>query len=198
MGEEAKTEEDAASAVPAVQKSPGTKRRQHKVWLHVYDIDAIAARLNEAVLKSLNLGVFHCGVEVLGDEWFFAWGETDVTGIIWNEPRSHHVHVYRESVCMGETPLSEAEIRGVIAHAMDSWPANSYHPLTRNCVSFAEELVGSLRVTEPFPPWVRGVVDAGNSPLLFPIADWGWQWVKWWCSTEQQQQQQQQQQQGSI
>lgn len=153
------------------------------MWLHIYDIDPVTARLNEAVLRSLNLGAFHCGVEVLGDEWFFAWGESDLTGITWNEPRLHQVHIYRESMFMGESPLCEAEIRDVLACAMDNWPASSYHPIQRNCITFAEELVGLLRVAEPFPLWVRGAVDAGKSPLLFPLADWSWQWMKWWCRT---------------
>mmetsp|Transcript_11958 Transcript_11958/g.24778 ORF Transcript_11958/g.24778 Transcript_11958/m.24778 type:complete len:188 (+) Transcript_11958:123-686(+) len=158
-------------------------KRRHEVWLHIYDIDPVTARLNEAVLRTLNLGAFHCGIEVLGDEWFFAWGESDSPGVTWNEPRLHQVHIYRESLCMGETPLSEVEIRDAIAAAMDNWPARSYHPIKRNCITFAEELAGSLRVSEPFPVWVRGAVDAGKSPLLFPIADWGWRWIKWWCQT---------------
>mmetsp|Transcript_34327 Transcript_34327/g.106576 ORF Transcript_34327/g.106576 Transcript_34327/m.106576 type:complete len:192 (-) Transcript_34327:59-634(-) len=173
---------DPTAAESALSETHKT-RKGHEVWLHVYDIDPVTARLNQAVLKSINLGAFHCGVEVLGDEWFFAWGESDATGIIWNEPRLHQVHIYRESVCMGETPLSNDEIRDVVATAMDNWPANSYHPIHRNCITFAEELVQSLRVAEPFPAWVRGAVDAGKSPLLAPVADWGWQWIKWWCST---------------
>jgi len=161
------------------------------VWLNVYDIDAFTGRLNTALLRDANLGAFHCGVQVLGGELFFAWGETEHTGIIWTEPRSHQVHVYRESISMGESPLSEAEIRTVIAHAMDAWPANSYHPLTRNCVTFAEELIKTLQVPEPCPSWIRGAVDAGNVPWLKPVADCGWSWVKWWCTTTPPQDQQQ-------
>uniref|UniRef100_A0A7S0BCF3 PPPDE domain-containing protein n=1 Tax=Pyrodinium bahamense TaxID=73915 RepID=A0A7S0BCF3_9DINO len=179
---------EADEALPALtevtrsQSRRGTKKR-HEVWLHVYDIDSVTARINDGFLRALNMGAFHCGVEVLGDEWFFAWGETEDTGITWNKPRLHQVHVYKESVYMGESTLSEVEIRRVLAAAMENWPGNSYHPLTRNCISFAEELVASLGAPESFPVWVRGAVDAGNSPLLFPIADWGWQWVKWWCTS---------------
>mmetsp|Transcript_6185 Transcript_6185/g.19262 ORF Transcript_6185/g.19262 Transcript_6185/m.19262 type:complete len:194 (-) Transcript_6185:65-646(-) len=159
----------------------GPGRRQ-QVWLHVYDIDQVTAWLNEAVLRAANLGAFHCGVEVLGDEWFFAWGESDATGVMWNEPRQHQVHIYRESLCMGETPLTDSEIRALLANTMDCWSASSYHPIKRNCVTFAEELLGLLRVSEPFPAWVRGAADAGRSPLVFPIADCAWRWVRWWNS----------------
>jgi len=162
---------------------PVKRRKRHEVWLNVYDIDAFTGRLNTAFLRDANLGAFHCGVQVLGEELFFAWGETDSTGIVWTEPRSHQVHVYRESISMGESPLSEPEIREVIANAMDAWPANSYHPITRNCVTFAEELIKRLQAPEPCPPWIRGAADAGNAPLLKPIADCGWNWVKWWCTT---------------
>jgi len=163
-------------------ESTRCSKHAHMVWLHVYDIDAITARLNESLLKNINLGAFHCGVEVLGDEWFFAWGETDYTGVTWNEPRTHQVHVYRESICLGETPYNDEEIRHVLADAMDEWIQSSYHPITRNCVSFAEDLIDRLKVTEPFPAWVRGALDLGKTALLFPIADWGWRWIKWYCS----------------
>lgn len=163
-------------------ESTRCSRRSHMVWLHIYDIDPITARLNESVLRKVNLGAFHCGVEVLGDEWFFAYGETSDTGVTWNEPRLHQVHVYRESLCVGETPLSDEEIRHVIADAMDVWIQDSYHPITRNCVTFAEDLIDRLKVGEPFPAWVRGAPDLGKAPLLFPIADWGWRWIKWYVS----------------
>lgn len=158
---------------------------RHRVMLHVYDIDPITAKLNETFLRSINLGAFHCGVEVCGEEWFYAWGETDECGVHCNQPQCHRVHIYRESVCMGHSPLSFDEIHRVISDAHDKWRANDYHPITKNCVSFAEELIEALgAVNEPFPEWVRGAADAGKLPILYPIADWGWQWVKWYCSEE--------------
>jgi len=180
----AATEEEEIEAVPVNQE-------RHEVWLNVYDIDEFVGRLNTSCLLDANLGAFHCGVQLLGDELFFAWGETDSTGIIRTEPRSHSVHVYRESISMGESPLSEREIRAVISHCVGAWPANSYHPITRNCVTFAEELIQRLQVPEPCPPWIRGAADAGNVPCLLPVADCSWSWVKWWCSTEPASEQQQ-------
>mmetsp|Transcript_27733 Transcript_27733/g.54437 ORF Transcript_27733/g.54437 Transcript_27733/m.54437 type:complete len:221 (+) Transcript_27733:58-720(+) len=186
INEDARGQLESIQAVQEIGNVPVKRRRRHEVWLNVYDIDAFTGRLNTSFLRDANLGAFHCGVQVLGEELFFAWGETDHTGIVWTEPRSHQVHVYRESISMGECPLSEPEIREVIANAMDAWPANSYHPLTRNCVTFAEELIERLQAPEPCPPWIRGAADAGNVPWLRPIADCGWNWVKWWCSTSPQ------------
>lgn len=158
------------------------RRRNHEVWLHIYDLDPVTARLNEYLLRSAGLGAFHCGVEILYDEWFFAWGESSASGVLCNEPRGHQVHIYRESLNMGQCPLTEDEIKTMIGIAMDEWPANSYHPITRNCAHFAEALCGKLQVPEPFPEWVKGAADAGKNPVLFPVADFGWRWVKWWCT----------------
>ncbi|CAE8648042.1 unnamed protein product, partial [Polarella glacialis] len=150
--------------------------------VHVYDIDSVTANLNWAVLRSSGIGVFHAGVEVLGDEWFFRFGPNNDSGVMWMEPRSHQVHIYSESVCVGESELSEEDIREVIADLMERWPSNLYHPITRNCVDFAEEFVKALRCPEPFPAYVRGVLDVAKSPVVLPVADYAWDWVKWWNS----------------
>lgn len=152
----------------------------HEVWLHIYDIDNFTANLNRAVLHSANLGAYHAGIEVLGDEWFFAWGESDASGVFGIEPKKHQVHVYNQSIFLGLSPLSDYAIREVIADMMDNWPGNSYHPITRNCVDFAQELIKLLQCPESFPTWARGAVDAGKSPSLLPIMDFAWQMVKWW------------------
>lgn len=157
------------------------RSRRHRVWLNIYDIDSATIQLNAALLK-VNLGAFHCGVEVLGDEWFFAWGDSGFSGVQWTEPRMHRVHVFRESLCMGESSFDEDEIRRVVGDARDSWIANSYHPINRNCVTFAEELILALRCPEPFPVWVRGAIDAGKSPLVQPLATCAWNWVKWYMN----------------
>jgi len=164
---------------------------RHLVWLHVYDLGPVTGRLNEFVLRGANLGAFHCGIEVLENEWSFqgfhdAWDDPTLTGIVRNEPRQHPMYIYRESVNMGYSPLDEAEIDNIIDIMMDSWPANMYHLVTRNCVTFAEELAAELRLPEPFPEWVRGAADAGKSPALFAIADMGWSVFKWWSSRQAQ------------
>jgi len=81
---------------------------------------------------------------------------------------------------MGESPLSEDEIREVIFDAMEKWPANSYHPTSRNCVHFARALVEALKAPETFPDWVSGLAELGNSTVSFPVVDWGWRTLRWW------------------
>lgn len=172
----------STSSAKGLTKSERRRRRDHPVWLHIYDLDSVTARLNDSVLRSAGMGAFHCGVEVLCDEWFFAWGETSYSGVLCNEPKNHQVHVYKESISMGGSPLTEDEVKTVIGDAMDDWPANSYHPVTRSCVNFAEDLLQRLKVPEPFPVWVRGAPDTGKNPYLLPVVDFGWRWVKWYCS----------------
>lgn len=177
--EDAPSEQESADS-PPLSKKERRRRRGHEVWLHVYDLDSYTAKLNDYALRPLGVGAFHCGVEVLLDEWFFACGDSSFSGVLCNEPKGHQVHVYKESICMGASPLTEDGVKTVLGEAMDDWPANSYHPIHRNCINFAEELCKRLKVPEAFPAWIRGAPDAGKNPLLLPIADWGWRWIQWY------------------
>jgi len=158
----------------------------HSIWLHVYDLGHLSGQLNEYVLRGVNLGAFHCGVEVLGEEWSFqgfhdAWDDPTLTGMVRNDPRQHPEFIYRESINMGKTELEEKAIDMILDDLMEKWPANGYHIVTRNCVTFAEEFCNILMVPKPFPAWVRGAIDAGKSPAVFAVADYAWSAFKWWC-----------------
>ncbi|CAE7265287.1 lolT1 [Symbiodinium sp. CCMP2592] len=69
------------------------------------------AKLNTFMLRSMGIGAYHVGVEVLGDEWYFRWSDTAESGIVWMRPRAHQVHVYSESICLGTSELSDKQIR---------------------------------------------------------------------------------------
>jgi len=163
----------------------------HEVWLHVYDLGPVTGHLNEFVLRGANLGAFHCGVEVLSDEWSFqgfhdAWDDPTLCGVVRNDPKMHPVFPFRESVPLGRSPLNEEAIDLILEGFMEAWPANSYHIVSRNCVSFAEELAAALAVPEAFPAWVRGAVDASKTPAIYAVADYGWEWFKWICRQQTQ------------
>merc|ERR1719454_1033315 len=70
---------------------------------------------------------------------------------------------------------------------MEEWPANRYHIVSRNCVTFAEELTTALQAPQPFPTWVRGAIDAAKAPAIYAIADYGWEWFKWWSKRQAEQ-----------
>lgn len=158
-----------------------------EVYVHVYDMGPVTARLNEYILERANLGAFHVAVEVLDNEWCFqgfhdAWDDPQLSGVVRNEPRSHPGYIFRESLYMGVSPYSEDDIDNIIDDMVFGWRANSYHVVARNCVTFAEEFVQTLRVPEPFPAWLRGAADAGKSTALFPIVDYGWSWFKYFSA----------------
>lgn len=186
-GDDGALELDFAPACSLRQFAPGGSSHNgedHQVWLHVYDLGPVTGRLNE-VLRGANLGAFHCGVEVLGDEWSFqgyydAWDDPTLTGLVRNEPRSHESYIYRESVFLGSSPCTADEIDQVVDDMTEAWPASSYHVVTKNCINFAMEFTAKLRVPQEFPDWVGGMADAGKTSALLPIADYGWSWFKWW------------------
>jgi len=168
------------------------KLHGHEVWLHVYDLGPVTGRLNEFVLRGANLGAFHCGIEVLGDEWSFqgfhdAWDDPTLSGVVRNEPREHPAYIFRESILLGCSPLTEVAIDYVLDTMMEEWPANTYHLVMRNCVTFAEAFAEALQAPEPFPAWVRGAVDACKAPALEAITDYGWSWFKWWSRRQAEQ-----------
>lgn len=163
-----------------------------EVWLHVYDLGPVTGRLNEIVLRGANLGAFHCGVEVLGEEWSFqgfhdAWDDPTLCGIVYNEPRLHPAYPYKETVPLGKTMLDEEAITIVLDSLMDEWPACEYHVVAKNCVTFAEEFTKALDVPGPFPTWVKGAIDACKTPALEAITNYGWSWFRWWSKKQMEQ-----------
>lgn len=132
------------------------------VWLHIYDLGPVSKwMINSWSSKQSGLGVFHCGVEVLGVEWSFQamldCETEEMTGVMCHTPKSNPRHVYRESVCLGDSPLCANEICKVLSRLERDWPAMSYHFLTHNCTDFAEALSSALRVPTPYPSWTHGI-----------------------------------------
>jgi len=169
----------------SIATSDVDSQQGNKVWLHVYDIGPLALRLNQMVLRHANLGAFHCGIEVFGDEWSFsgvyeAWDDPTICGVRRNEPKRDPFFLYRESMMLGHTPVSDDAIEDIIFTLREEWPANSYHPVLRNCVTFAEAFAQVLQAPEPFPSWVRGAADACKEPPLEGITECGWSCFKWW------------------
>jgi hypothetical protein len=92
----------------------------------------------------LGLGAFHTGVEVCGSEWTFGFHSYDTTGVFSSEPRAAPGAVFRESLLIGYSKLSAAQIDAVIEALARRYPGNAYHMLTRNCVTFCDELCFAL------------------------------------------------------
>lgn len=106
------------------------------VLINVYDIVAGA----NSILYPLGLGVHHTGVEVLGVEYAFGRCSRG-TGVFDLVPRSCPGHVFRESLFVGTTDLSQAQIDKVMEELSDAWQGASYHILKKNCNHFSAALI---------------------------------------------------------
>lgn len=172
-------EEEKPECLAAEDDAPEAQSDGISLWLHVYDLNETTGYLNNYGLKNASLGLFHAGVEVWGQEYFFGWGETEFSGIRCNRPRHHGIHSYRESIFMGKCPLDERGIDDALDEVFQNWPESSYHPIHNNCTTFAEEFLHQLKAPEPFPEWVHGAAAVGRSEYLRPVVDWSWEWAKW-------------------
>lgn len=130
------------------------------VALHIYDVstDAAISDLNE-ILKPIGTGVFHGGVEVYGLEWSYGY-TPDGTGVFQCLPKQCTSHTYRESIDMGATTLSKAEVSLVIEELMQRWLGTDYDLLRYNCVLFCDDFCCRLGVGH-IPNWVTNLAGAG-------------------------------------
>mmetsp|Transcript_57322 Transcript_57322/g.153512 ORF Transcript_57322/g.153512 Transcript_57322/m.153512 type:complete len:254 (-) Transcript_57322:51-812(-) len=122
-----------------------------RVFLNVYDLNEDWVRANRLFRDNLKIGgAFHTGVEVHGQEW--SYGQEGVSSV---QPRAHEVHIYRQSIDMGLTGKSPAEVLELIERkVMPYWDGGEYDLLHRNCCSFADFLCRRL-VDKRIPAWVN-------------------------------------------
>jgi len=134
---------------------------QAPVTLHVYDLGPSFQGMN-MVGRAIGTGVFHAGVEVYGQEWSFCCGQDGEyrTGIFCVPPRGCVAHVYREPIQMGNTHLSEAQVRDLIKKLYREWPGRDYDLLRRNCCHFSAEFCRRLGVGD-IPSWITSLAGVG-------------------------------------
>eukprot|EP00747_Dinoflagellata_sp_TGD_P169592 gnl/TRDRNA2_/TRDRNA2_198940_c0_seq1.p1 gnl/TRDRNA2_/TRDRNA2_198940_c0~~gnl/TRDRNA2_/TRDRNA2_198940_c0_seq1.p1 ORF type:complete len:218 (-),score=23.97 gnl/TRDRNA2_/TRDRNA2_198940_c0_seq1:125-778(-) len=135
----------------------------NKVFLNVYDLGPCITRANDLFADVLGLGgAFHVAVEVYGKEWYYS-----VKGIVVNEKitRHHDIHVYRQSVDMGETSMTDEEVDRHVRHEMiQHWKGAAYNDFCHNCYGFSDELLWKL-VGKHHPPLI-----ARFAKLIEPLA----------------------------
>merc|ERR1712060_592894 len=137
-------------------------------------------------LKDAELGIFHAGVEVYGEEWSFqyfedTWNDPSVSGLIRCLPKRMVDYEYQESINLGPTTLTQLEVDQLLLTLQDEWPACSYHLTHNNCLTFAEHFAERLKVPNSFPPRLRNVLDKSKeNQSLDAVVDYSWSWVKWW------------------
>jgi hypothetical protein len=156
------------------------------IWLHIYHCDPYTGFLNQKWLASREMGIYHAGVEVFGEEWSFqyfedTWNDPTISGLIRCRPRQMTDYEYQESINLGPTPLSQFEVNELLRRLIREWPACNYHLTRNNCLTFAETLISELQVPGSFPTRLRSILDASNNnSAVGGIVDYSWSWLKWW------------------
>lgn len=135
------------------------------VFLNVYDLAPATSGLNSLLCNTMvkTFGAFHAAIEVYGTEWgFYRQPEPEVCGVCRSRrPRHHPVHVYRQSVNLGQTELTEAEtIRIMKTEIAKAWPGGRYDLIHCNCIHFCDELSKRLGA-RAVPSWVRSLHETG-------------------------------------
>lgn len=120
------------------------------VWLNIYDLSEDWLVANDVFHEVVELGgAFHAGVQIYGREWSFGH-----EGVCCQWPRTHDVHVYRQSILIGYTKYAPEEVDLILEDEMFSkWPGKSYDMLSRNCCSFSRSFCRRL-TGACIPNWV--------------------------------------------
>lgn len=156
------------------------------VWVHIYHCDPYTGFLNRMLLKNSEIGIYHAGIEVYGEEWSFqyfedTWNDPSISGIMRCLPKQMAGYEYQESLNLGPTPLSPEEVDDLLTELSEEYAASTYHLTHRNCLTFAQHLATSLKVPKEFPPWILGILAASTKVgALDATVDYFWGWAKWY------------------
>lgn len=83
-----------------------------------------------------------------GWEWSFGYNDDDMTGVFSGLPKACDMHSYRESVDLGHTTISRANLDKILAKLEEAWHGWDYHMLTHNCVNFSAQLAREVGMGE--------------------------------------------------
>lgn len=132
-----------------------------KVFVNVYDLH----HANDYAYY-VGIGVFHSGIEIGDKEYSFGGHDFSYTGVFDIEPRTACGAKFREAHLLGEIDITPRELQRIVDELSDEFPGNSYHPLTRNCNTFANELC--LRLLKVgIPSYVNRLANMGSALSCF-------------------------------
>merc|ERR1719517_342118 len=97
------------------------------VILHIYDLGKTGRFLNR-ILRPLDLGMFHCGVEVYNWEWSYSETPDASTGsgVFSCQPGHCGNYSHVGIVSMGKTRSSESDVRRFIVNLTARWASTDY------------------------------------------------------------------------
>ncbi|RLN11611.1 hypothetical protein C2845_PM09G04780 [Panicum miliaceum] len=119
------------------------------VFLNVYDVTPA-----NGYARWLGLGVYHSG---------YAYGAHDgaSSGIFEVVPRRCPGYAFRESVLLGTTELTRAEVRALMAELAADFPGDAYNLVSRNCNHFCDAACRRLVARARIPRWVNRLAKIG-------------------------------------
>lgn len=137
------------------------------VTVHLYDLSEALAQINSVSIDLIGYGgALHVGVEVFGIEWSFGTG-----GVSCSLPKQNRHYVYRQSVDMGTTALTQKDVQQAILSMQREWQGSEYDLFLKNCGTFCNALCIRLGVGS-LPAWVTRLAEAGGrSATVRRIAD---------------------------
>ncbi|CAN6921979.1 unnamed protein product [Brassica oleracea] len=139
----------------------------HKVTLNVYDLSrGLARQLSASLLGKVIEGVWHTGIVVYGNEYFFGGG-------IQHLPAGTTPYgAPLRTVEMGETHVPKDVFEMYLEEISPRYTAESYNLLTHNCNNFSSE-VSQFLVGKGIPDYILQLPsEVMNSPmggLLMPM-----------------------------
>lgn len=108
------------------------------------------------------VGIYHSGVEILGKEYLFGGHASSRTGVFFTTPRQPIARtVFRDSIVVGKTRKTRAEIEEIIERISEEFSGNSYNLITRNCNHFSDELCKYL-CDNKIPGWINRLAVFGK------------------------------------
>uniref|UniRef100_A0A0A9D648 PPPDE domain-containing protein n=1 Tax=Arundo donax TaxID=35708 RepID=A0A0A9D648_ARUDO len=133
----------------------GAEASSSPVFLNVYDVTPA-----NGYARWLGLGVYHSGVQVHGVEYAYGAHDGASSGIFEVVPRRCPGYTFRESVLVGTTDLTRAEVRALMAELAADFPGDAYNLVSRNCNHFCDAACRRL-VRARIPRWVNRLAKIG-------------------------------------
>lgn len=141
----------------AASSSSSSTSSSSPVFLNVYDVTPA-----NGYARWLGLGVYHSGVQVHGVEYAYGAHEGNGSGIFEVLPRRCPGYAFRESVLVGTTELTRAQVRAVMAGELAAeFPGDAYNLVSRNCNHFCDAACRRLVAQARIPRWVNRLAKIG-------------------------------------
>ncbi|CAE7652021.1 unnamed protein product [Symbiodinium sp. CCMP2592] len=144
------------------------------VWVHVYHCDPYTGFLNRMLLKNSEIGIYHAGIEVYGEEWSFqyfedTWNDPTISGIIRCAPKQMSGYEYQESLNLGPTSLSEVEVDDLLETLCDEYSAG-INTEDLDAAEYAYDKYFSMYALAESPRSSRNRLSFSEGNLLVPTS----------------------------